>query len=255
MIGDPDQAIYGFRGADVQFFLRFAADFPAASTARLSTCYRSSPAIVAGAAAAIAPGTLVPGRVLRPAPAAAGAAAAGSKITFHEAADPAGEAAWIAEAIDRLLGGTSLHSLDSGRADGHGHEGLGLADIAVLYRTDAQAAALGQGLTRAGLPFQKRSHDYLERRPGVAEIVRELKLASGGPARGGPGAAAAALGSGRGGARRGGPRAERAAPAARRGAPAGRPGGRWLGRGWRAVRHRPARGRRGAGPAGRPVRR
>ena len=190
VIGDPDQAIYGFRGADVQFFLRFAADFPAASTARLSTCYRSSPAIVAGAAAAIAPGTLVPGRALRPAPAAV-AAAAGSKITFHEAADPAGEAAWIAEAIDRLLGGTSLHSLDSGRADGHGHEGIGLADIAVLYRTDAQAAALGQGLTRAGLPFQQRSHDYLERRPGVAEIVRELKLASGGPARGGPGSAAA----------------------------------------------------------------
>ena len=197
VIGDPDQAIYGFRGADVQFFLRFAGDFPAASTARLSTCYRSSPAIVAGAAAAIAPGTLVPGRVLRPAP----AAAAGSKITFHEAADPAGEAAWIAEAIDRLLGGTSLHSLDSGRADGHGHEGLGLADIAVLYRTDAQAAALGQGLTRAGLPFQKRSHDYLERRPGVAEIVRELKLASGGPARGGPGAAAA--GGAAGGSARG----------------------------------------------------
>jgi len=187
VIGDPDQAIYGFRGSDVQFFLRFAADFPAASTARLSTSYRSSPAIVAGAAAAIAPGTLVPGRVLRPAPAAAAAAtAAGSKIIFHEAADPAGEAAWIAEAIDRLLGGTSLHSLDSGRADGHGHEGIGLADIAVLYRTDAQTAALGQGLTRAGLPFQKRSHDLLERRPGVAEIVRELKLASGGPARGAP---------------------------------------------------------------------
>jgi uncharacterized protein (TIGR00375 family) len=188
VIGDPDQAIYGFRGADVQFFLRFAADFPAASTARLSTNYRSSPAIVAGATAAIAPGTLVPGRVLRPARASTAAA---GKITFHEAAEPAGEAAWIAEAIDRLLGGTSLHSLDSGRADGRGHEGIGLADIAVLYRTDAQAAVLGQGLTRAGLPFQKRSHDFLERRPGVAEIVRELQLATGGPARSGPGVARA----------------------------------------------------------------
>jgi DNA helicase II / ATP-dependent DNA helicase PcrA len=188
VIGDPDQAIYGFRGADVQFFLRFGEDFPAASTAQLSTNYRSSPAIVAGATAAIAPGTLVPRRALRPA--AASTAAAG-KITFHEAADPAGEAAWIAEAIDRLLGGTSLHSLDSGRADGHGHEGTGLADIAVLYRTDAQAASLGQGLTRAGLPFQKRSHDLLERRPGVAEIVRELQLTTGGPALSGPGMARA----------------------------------------------------------------
>jgi ATP-dependent DNA helicase UvrD/PcrA len=170
VIGDPDQAIYGFRGADVGFFLRFAADYPAASTVALSTNYRSSPGIVAGALQAIAPGTLVPGRLLR-----AAAPDQPAAISCHEAADAAGEAAWIAEGIDRLLGGSSFHSLDSGRADGHGHGGIGLADIAVLYRTDAQAAALGQGLTRAGLPFQKRSHDLLERRPGVAEIVREIQ--------------------------------------------------------------------------------
>jgi DNA helicase-2/ATP-dependent DNA helicase PcrA len=170
VIGDPDQAIYGFRGADVGFFLRFGADYPAASTVALSTNYRSSPGIVAGAMQAIAPGTLAPGRTLR----AAGRGEPGT-ISCHEAADPASEAAWIAAAIDRLLGGSSFHSLDSGRADGHGHDGIGLADIAVLYRTDTQAAALGQGLTRAGLPFQKRSHDLLERRPGVAEIVREIQ--------------------------------------------------------------------------------
>ena len=170
VIGDPDQAIYRFRGADVGFFLRFGQDYPGAGTAALPANYRSGPAIVAGALQAIAPATLVPGRVLR----AARGDVPSTKIRFHEAADPAGEAAWIAEAIDRLLGGSSFHSLDSGRADGHGHGGIGLADIAVLYRTDAQAASLGQGLTRAGLPFQKRSHDLLERRPGVSEILREL---------------------------------------------------------------------------------
>ena len=175
VIGDPDQAIYRFRGADVGFFLRFGQDYPGAGTAVLSANYRSGPGIVAGAMQAIAPATLVPGRVLR-----ARGDIPGTAIRFHEAADPAGEAAWIAEAIDGLLGGSSFHSLDSGRADGHGHGGIGLADIAVLYRTDAQAASLGQGLTRAGLPFQKRSHDLLERRPGVAEILRELSLA--GPA-------------------------------------------------------------------------
>ena len=172
VIGDPDQAIYRFRGADVGSFLRFGEDYPGASTAALTANYRSSPAIVAGALQAIAPATLVPGRVLR-----AAAGTAPGRISVHEADDPAGEAAWIAEAIDRLLGGSSFHSLDSGRADGHGHGGIGLADIAVLYRTDAQAAALGQGLTRAGLPFQKRSHDLLDRRPGVTEILRELTLA------------------------------------------------------------------------------
>ncbi len=179
VIGDPDQAIYRFRGADVGFFLRFGEDYPGACTVQLTANYRSSPGIVAGAMQAIAPATLVPGRVLR----AAAQAASGTRISVHEAADPAGEAAWIAETIDRLLGGSSFHSLDSGRADGQGHGGIGLADIAVLYRTDAQAASLGQGLTRAGLPFQKRSHDLLERRPGVADILRELSLAELAPGR------------------------------------------------------------------------
>jgi len=98
-------------------------------------------------------------------------------IGWHEAADERAEAAWIAREIERLLGGASFHALDTGRAAGHGHDGLGLSDVAVLYRTDAQAEALGQALTRAGLPFQKSSHDLLERRTGVPEIVREMRLA------------------------------------------------------------------------------
>jgi DNA helicase II / ATP-dependent DNA helicase PcrA len=171
-IGDPDQAIYGFRGADVSIFLRFASDYPAATTLRLTRNYRSSAAIVAGALAAIAPATLVPGRTLH-------ATAAGPAIGFHQAADERAEAAWIARRIDRLLGGSSFHSLDSGRADPHGHDGLGLSGIAVLYRTDVQAGPLGQALTRAGLPFQKSSHDLLERRTGVPEIVGQMRLTGG----------------------------------------------------------------------------
>jgi DNA helicase-2/ATP-dependent DNA helicase PcrA len=182
VIGDPDQAIYGFRGADVGFFLRFGADYPGATTAHLTHNYRSAPVIVTGALQAIAPSTLVPGRVLRsaaltPARGGRGAGAGAPAITVHEAGDDQGEAAWIAAAIDRLLGGSSFHSLDTGRADGHAAHGLALADIAVLYRTDAQAGPLGQALTRAGLPFQKRSHDLLQRRAAVPEIVHEMCLA------------------------------------------------------------------------------
>jgi DNA helicase II / ATP-dependent DNA helicase PcrA len=177
-IGDPDQAIYGFRGADVGIFGRLAADFPGTTTVELTRNYRSSPAIVTAAMQAIAPATLVPSRA-----AAAGsdsATAAGrpeaGDVSLHVAADEAAEAAWIAAAIDQLLGGASFHSLDSGRADGHGHGKLGLSDIAVLYRTDGQAGALGQALTRAGLPYQKRSHDLLARRPAVTDIMREMRL-------------------------------------------------------------------------------
>jgi len=116
-----------------------------------------------------------------------GASAGAPAITVHEAGDEQGEAAWVAAAIDRLLGGSSFHSLDTGRADGHATHGLGLADIAVLYRTDAQAGPLGQALTRAGLPYQKRSHDLLQRRAAVPEIVHEMCLA-GPAAEAGPGA-------------------------------------------------------------------
>jgi DNA helicase-2/ATP-dependent DNA helicase PcrA len=192
VIGDPDQAIYGFRGADVSFFLRFAQDYPAATTLQLTRNYRSGAAILAGALAAVRPVTLVPGRRLQAAAAAPaagpgraagpGSAAAGPRISFHEAADEVTEAAWIARGIDRLLGGSSFHSLDTGRADAHGQEGLGLSGIAVLYRTDAQAGPLGQALSRAGLPFQKGSHDLLERRTGVPEIIKEMRLAAGSPA-------------------------------------------------------------------------
>jgi superfamily I DNA/RNA helicase len=154
----------------------------------LTRNYRSDPVIVTAALQAIAPATLVPGRAaaarVQPAAAEPDPGDPLAAITCHEAADEQAEAAWIAGTIDRLLGGTSFHSLDSGRADGHDHGKLGLADIAVLYRTDAQAGPLGQALTRAGLPFQKRSHDRLSRRPGVADIMRELRLLGSAPGAG-----------------------------------------------------------------------
>jgi superfamily I DNA/RNA helicase len=171
VIGDPDQAIYGFRGADVGFFLRFTEDFPGATTVRLTRNYRSSPAIVAGALQAIAPSTLVAGREL----AAMAGAEAPARITVHQAASDLAEAEFVVQTVDRLLGGASFLSLDSGRADGGAEHGLSFADIAVLYRTDAQSGPLAEALGRAGMPFQKRSHDRLLDRPAVRALVRALR--------------------------------------------------------------------------------
>ena len=169
-IGDPDQAIYGFRGADVGFFLRFRQDFPSAASVHLTRNYRSSAAIVGAALQAVAPGTLVRGRVLR----AVGERAAPPRLKVHRAASEAAEAEFVVHTIERLLGGSTFFSFDSGRVDGEGEADLSFGDVAVLYRTDAQAAAVAEALSRAGMPFQKRSHDRLADLPGVQAVVRAL---------------------------------------------------------------------------------
>ncbi|MEN3304601.1 MAG: hypothetical protein V7603_803 [Micromonosporaceae bacterium] len=175
-IGDPDQAIYSFRGADVSFFLRFGEDFTDARIVRLTRNYRSSAPIVAAATQAIAPSTLVRGRRLDPARLDPQAPPVG----LYAAASPADEADFVVRTVDELVGGLSHRSHDSGRIDSHAAPGsLSFGDIAVLYRTDAQAATVVDALVRAGVPVQKRSHDRLRDRPGVAAIARELRFATG----------------------------------------------------------------------------
>lgn len=170
-IGDPDQSIYRFRGAEVGFFLRFREDFPGARTVQLSRNYRSSPVIVGAALEAVAPSTLVDDRRLR-----ALARPEHDPIVIHGAASEAAEAEFVAHGIETLLGGTSYFSVDSGRvSSGESQGSLSFDDIAVLYRTDAQAAAVIEALERAGIPHQKRSHRRLAERPGVRRILTALE--------------------------------------------------------------------------------
>ncbi|HEU5109243.1 MAG TPA: ATP-dependent helicase, partial [Micromonosporaceae bacterium] len=176
-IGDPDQAIYSFRGADVQYFLRFSEDFTDARLVRLTRNYRSSAPILAAAVQAIAPTSLVRGRRLDPARLDPEAPLIGR----YAAGSVADEADFVVRTVDELVGGLSHRSLDSGRVDGRSvaPDGLSFGDIAVLYRTDSQAAALVEALSRAGVPVQKRSHNRLRDRPGVGAIARELRHAGG----------------------------------------------------------------------------
>ncbi|MDR7279991.1 uncharacterized protein (TIGR00375 family) [Catenuloplanes atrovinosus] len=169
-IGDPDQAIYSFRGADVGYFLRFAQDFTDARTVRLTRNYRSSAPILAAAVQSIAPASLVRGRRLDPARLDPEAPLVG-----RFAAGSAGEEAeFVARTVDELVGGVSHRSMDAGRADGH-TSNISFSDIAVLYRTDAQSGPILDALHRAGVPVQKRSHNRLRDRAGVAAIARELR--------------------------------------------------------------------------------
>ncbi|MEV6342022.1 UvrD-helicase domain-containing protein [Actinoplanes sp. NPDC051851] len=177
-IGDPDQAIYSFRGADVRYFLRFNQDFEDARLVRLTRNYRSSAPILAAAVQAIAPTTLVRGRRLDPARLDPEAPLVGR----YPARSVADEADFVVRTVDELVGGLSHRSHDSGRVDSRvaNAGSLSFSDIAVLYRTDAQSGAVLDALSRAGVPVQKRSHNRLRDRPGVQAIARELRHAGGG---------------------------------------------------------------------------
>ena len=167
-IGDPDQAIYSFRGADVRFFSEFQQDFPTAQVVRLTRNYRSDRNIVSLSSQVIAKSGSsqhsVP--VLEDAP---------SLITIHEAPTEKAEAEFIVQSLEQTLGGHSFFSIDSGRStDAEGHD-FSFSDFAALYRTEAQAAALVEALQRSGMPFQKRSHNRLLDHPGVSRLIDMIR--------------------------------------------------------------------------------
>jgi DNA helicase-2/ATP-dependent DNA helicase PcrA len=166
-IGDPDQAIYGFRGSDPAFSLRFLEDFPGAQRFSLTRNYRSSRPIVEASAQVIA-------SQCRERPAVEAVLDSGCKIEIHQAPSELAEAEFVVQTIERLIGGHNFFSVDSGRTGDAPRLALSFGDFALLYRTDAQAEAAVEALARSGIPFQKRSHDRLRERPGVQELVDSL---------------------------------------------------------------------------------
>ena len=165
-IGDPNQAIYGFRGADVRFFGRFEEDFPGARAIRLTRNYRSAQGIVAASSKLLGESAEAP-------------AGSTSSVFLRAAASERAEAEQVVQTIEERLGGHSFFSIDSGRTGGDEQADLSFADFAVLYRTDAQSGALIEALERSGMPFQKRSHDPLSAHPGVVELLERLEAAPG----------------------------------------------------------------------------
>jgi DNA helicase-2/ATP-dependent DNA helicase PcrA len=168
-IGDPDQAIYGFRGTDVRFFRQFPSDYPAARVVSLTRNYRSTRTIVDAALQAVAPTTLVHDRILRAQTVGA------SRVILRECATERAEAEFVVETIERLVGGTSLTSFDTGRVSSAAGSACAFNDFAVLYRTDAQTPPLVEALTRSGIPFQKRAHTPLVEHPTVVALLALLK--------------------------------------------------------------------------------
>jgi len=164
VIGDPDQGIYGFRGADASCFDRFRREHPAANVVRLTRNYRSSGTIVTAAAQVIA--------ARKERPIAELVRELYERITIHVAPSEAAEAEAVVAAIERMIGGATFFSMDSARADGTADRDYSFSDFAVLFRTAAQATALAQALARSGMPFKKAAHGALADDPAVQALLR-----------------------------------------------------------------------------------
>jgi DNA helicase-2/ATP-dependent DNA helicase PcrA len=170
-VGDADQAIYAFRGAQVANFLRFEQDFPESRVIRLEQSYRSTPQIVAAAGQVIArnlarlPFTL---RTERP---------AGPLVRAVSLEDEAAEAAWLVREIEERIGGSSHYQHYQGQVtDTVGRRQRSFRDFAVLYRLNALARPLAEALTRAGIPYRVVGGSRLFERKAVQDALAYLRF-------------------------------------------------------------------------------
>ncbi len=133
-VGDDDQSIYSWRGAEVENILRFEKDFEGAHVVRLEANYRSTDAILAAASGLIAHNEGRLGKTLRPGRADA---QGGEKVTVVELWDSDEEARMVAGKIEELR-----------------HDGNSLAEMAVLVRAGFQTRAFEERLITVGIPYR-----------------------------------------------------------------------------------------------------
>jgi uncharacterized protein (TIGR00375 family) len=174
VIGDPDQAIYGFRGADRRFFLSFEQDFPGARRLHLAQNYRSTQLILDAAMQVIAQGGSERPTLQAVQPLAAFVQQVRIEI-LHTPTDRA-EAETVVHQIEQMVGGTSYFSLDSGRVGDSPIAPRAFADFAVLYRLGAQSRLLVEAFARSGIPYQHVGQTPLLQQPAVRLVLAYLWL-------------------------------------------------------------------------------
>jgi uncharacterized protein (TIGR00375 family) len=169
VIGDPDQAIYGFRGAQREFFGRFTEDFQQARVISLNKNYRSTQLILDAATQIMSKSSESKLQKLW------SEMVSLDKIQIYVAPTDKAEAEYVVHEIEKMMGGTSYFSLDSGRvnADAPTAESS-FADFAVLYRLNAQSRLLEEAFARSGIPYQTIGETpFFERKP-VKDILAYL---------------------------------------------------------------------------------
>jgi DNA helicase-2/ATP-dependent DNA helicase PcrA len=154
VVGDDDQSIYSWRGADIRNILDFEQDYPEATVVRLEQNYRSTSTILAAANHVVAnnadrkPKTLWTANV------------EGEAITRYLASDGQDEARFVVDEIERLL-----------HVDGRSY-----ADFAVFYRTNAQSRVIEDQFLRSGVPYQLVGGTRFFERSEIRDVMAYLRV-------------------------------------------------------------------------------
>lgn len=152
VVGDEDQSIYGWRGADIRNILDFERDYPDAVVIRLEQNYRSTKNILEAASAVVANNKERKGKWLWT------SSEAGAKIGYYEAPDGENEALFIADTIEKLLAKDPLER------------------VAVLYRTNFQSRQIEEALRRSGRKYLVVGGFSFYQRAEVKDLLSYLKV-------------------------------------------------------------------------------
>ena len=154
VVGDDDQSIYGWRGADIRNILDFEKEFPASKVVRLEENYRSTPDILEVANAAITQNVGRKGKTLR------ATRESGEPVSLVAALDDRDEADFVVEEIKTR----------------RNQDGRALRDFAVLYRTNAQSRPLEDALRRDAMPYRLVGSVRFYDRREIRDLMAYLKL-------------------------------------------------------------------------------
>ena len=153
VVGDDDQSIYGWRGADLRNILEFEKDYGGCPVIKLEQNYRSTGNILDAANQVIAHNTGRKEKALWT------DADAGDRIKLYHALDERDEAAWVCDVIQSLTRG-----------------GYELGDMAVLYRTNAQSRVLEEALVRRGIRYGVYGGLKFYDRKEVKDVIAYLRV-------------------------------------------------------------------------------
>jgi DNA helicase-2/ATP-dependent DNA helicase PcrA len=157
VVGDEDQSIYSWRGADIRNILEFEKDFPEARIIRLEQNYRSTQAILEAASAVVANNVKRKGKTLWT------ARQGGNRIGYYEAPDGENESLFAADYISRYLKKMKEEGADEVR-------------VAVLYRLNSQSRLIEEAMRRYQLPYQVVGGFSFYERAEIKDMISYLKL-------------------------------------------------------------------------------